>query len=103
MERAHADQQHPLFLAVDRQREQVGAFPYAARIVALRAEFARLFPFLQVLRGIKHHPVTGCKYHAPAAFRIFENLGVTKISHVTRDHRVAFIFMEGDAIGRPGN
>ena len=101
--RTHADQQHPFFLAVNRQREQVGTFPYAAREVAFRPELTGLFPFLQVLGCVKADAVTGCQYHTPAAFRILEDLRVAEVGALARNDRVAFIFMEGDTIGRPCN
>ena len=104
MERAHADQQNPLLLAVNRQREEIRAFPDTAGIVAFRSKLAGFVPVLQVVRCVEQRTVTTRHGDTPAAFlRVLEDLRVTEIGHIARNNRVAFVFMEGDVVGRPCN
>ena len=84
--------QHPLVVYL----KQVWAFPYTTVIAVLLAKRTLVLPFLQILRRIDAHLLTGCQDKVPGTdILIPEWSWIAEIRHVTCcQHRVATVFLE---------
>ena len=100
-----ADEQHPLRLAVDLEREQVRAFPRSADGVG-RAEVAHVRPSLEVRRAVELHLVLqrlDDGHHPLALRRVPEHLRVAELARADVEHRIARVLRpRASAVGAVG-
>ena len=101
--------EHPLLaLAIlSFELEKVRAFPYPAMVAVFPAERALVLPFLQVLRGVDAHLLTGSQNHVPHPdVLVPEGIRVAEVLLLSSQHRVAIVLRkrltaitgEGDAL-----
>nr|GFD51526.1 hypothetical protein [Tanacetum cinerariifolium] len=97
--RIEVDNEHPMRLAAQRERKQIGAFPHATVGTQLLAKLAFLGPVLEVgrrvegdvvERGQRHDPLFGGLI--PAHFRVPKVLDAGVFQH-----RVLDVFLPGFA------